>query len=220
MTNIINNTPFTVIIPSSRPPMAMETIEYLNSIDIKWALKDGTGYPSFAQLINHCIVASSTEITLICNDKARPRIVDFEKTISLINEGYGFVGLFYFGFFGFKKELYRKIGPLDERFVGGNYEDCDFLRRSNEANIAWYGSNEAPYLEGPSSWMKGPSTQHFFNKWQDATPDNPVCVRLLLDEKYDYDLGPETNDEFLPWSRSIIVGSEDFVNVKIKSAIE
>jgi len=54
--------------------------------------------------VNHAIVSADNEIVIICNYKVRPTP----------NEGYGFVALFRFTFFGFKKELFRRIG-----FIGG-----------------------------------------------------------------------------------------------------
>jgi GT2 family glycosyltransferase len=206
---------FSITIPSSRFPMAIDTYKHISDIGLMASIKDGTNYPSFSKLINDCVSESKAETIVICNDKARPRYNDFFKTLHLIDKGYGFVGLYCFGFFAFKKELFRRIGPLDERFIGGNYEDSDFLRRLNEANIACYEAYEIPYLEGSSSWNTGMSQYHFYNKWNDYTQDNKICTRLLPEETYNYDFGEITNCEFLPWSHSILKGSEDFLEVKI-----
>ena len=206
-----------IIVPSSRMGLLMETCEYLVKIDEVPFIKNGTGYPSFAKLINECVHECPTEIIIICNDKARPEKEHIKKTLELINNGYGFVGLYCFGFFGFKKELYRKIGPLDERYIGGNYEDCDYMRRLNEGNIASYFSYEIPYLEHVvSSWSKHLSLLHYNNKWDNSKCEEGICTRLLPEEAYDYDFGPSTNDEFLPWDKTYIQVGDWFKNVKIK----
>jgi GT2 family glycosyltransferase len=210
---------FTITIPSCRYDMMADTVRHLFMLQIKPVLKNGENYPSFSKLINECVAESSTEIIIICNDKARPMKQDIQKTLSLIDEGYGFVGLYSFGFFGFKKELMRRMGPLDERFIGGNYEDCDYLRRLNEADIACYITYEIPYLEGSSSWHREDAYKHYLNKWQDATPENLVCNRLLPEEHYDYDFGPSTGCSFLPWNKSIVAGSEWFLDVKVNQHI-
>jgi len=67
----------------------------------------------------------------------RPIDENIQKTVKLIEEGYAFVGMYRFGFFGFKKELFRKIGPMDERYVGGCWEDDDFYIRLREANLSF-----------------------------------------------------------------------------------
>ena len=209
---------FSVFIPSSRPLLQIDAAKSLRLMGIKSILKNGQGYPSFAQLINHCVVESPTEIVIICNDKARPNKDHIDKTIRLINEGYGFVGLYCFGFFGFKKELFRRVGFLDERYVGGNYEDCDFIRRLNEADVAGYFSYEIPYLEFiPSAWSKGLSYIHYVEKWADCSEDNLTCYRKLaeIDLSEKYDLGPSVPAEFLPWSESYIEVGDWFKKVKI-----
>ena len=167
---------------------------------------DGTGYPSFSKLVNECTAKADTEIVIIMSDKVLPTAADVQKTISLINQGYGLVGLYRFGFFGFKKELMRQIGMMDERFVGGGYEDDDFYIRLHEANIAMYITEEVTYSKSKSSWNYDRSRIHFLQKWIDT--DNPqynpeakasskFIKRKLPEELYHYDLGPSINTKFL-----------------------
>ena len=80
---------------------------------------DGKNYPSFSKLINDVIVYNPTEIVIIASYKVRPTQNDINKMINLINEGYGYVATYRFAFLGFKKELIRRIGFFDERFIGG-----------------------------------------------------------------------------------------------------
>lgn len=206
---------FNIIIPSNKPERAAETHAHLRNVGYDSLWFNGDNYPSFSKLINDSVLSCPSETVIICNDKARPRKQDIEKTLSLLDSGYGFVGLYCFGFFGFRKQLFRQIGPLDERFLGGNYEDCDFLRRLNEANIACYMTYEAPYLELGSSWNTGLSKIHFDNKWIDAAPDNLFCKRLLSEEDYNYDFGPAVHTSFKPWKESHIPDSAWFLGVEI-----
>lgn len=170
---------------------------------------DGSNKGCFSKLINICVEQCPTETIIIISDKMRPKSSDITKIIDLLNSGYGFVALYRFGFFGFKKELFRRIGPMDERFIGGGYEDNDFYIRLKEADIACYITEEAEYLKGPSSWDYSISKEHFVKKWiPDFTPVRPKLKnyryeRLLEEEKYDYDWGKSQETVFLNWDKSL-----------------
>ena len=66
--------------------------------------------------------------------------------LEYINNDYGFVALYRFALFGFKKELIRRIRFMDERYIGGEYEDCDFLRRLIENNISYIEEESIKYI--------------------------------------------------------------------------
>jgi hypothetical protein len=213
---IIMNKNYTIIIPSNRDALKDELITHLRKMGEEPVWKNGHGYPSFSKLINECVVESPTETIIICNDKARP------KKEHLLEQGYGFAGLYAWGFFGLKKELFRNIGFMDERFVGGNYEDSDYLRRMMEGNIAMYNSFEIDYIFMNSGWDISNTKTHFDKKWEHGDlPGNKYVKRLLPEEVYNYHIGKKTNIKFLPWSESffsIDVGkSETFMDYKIKT---
>jgi len=191
---VISNKPdrFTAIERSAFP----EKINYF----------DGTDYPSFSKLVNSCTAAANTEIVILMSDKVLPTANDVQKIVSLINQGYGFVGLYRFAFFGFKKQLMRQIGLMDERFVGGGYEDDDFYIRLKEANIAMYVTEEVSYTQTVSSWNYSRSRIHFLKKWIDTEhpnydanlkPSDRFVKRKMPEEIYNYDLGPVINTTFL-----------------------
>jgi len=176
---------FNIIIPSNRLEMAKETQKCLSEFDSK--IFSGSNYPSFSKLINDCILSADKEIIIIANDKVRPESFHIKKILFLLNKGFGLVGLYHFGFFGFTKNLIRKIGFFDERFIGGGQEDRDFGRRLIEHDIAVYLSHETPYVTMKSSW-RGDLAESFYNKkWFE---DGTRIRRLLEEEIYDYDLGP------------------------------
>jgi GT2 family glycosyltransferase len=162
---------------------------------------DGANYPSFSKLVNDCVHQADTETVIIMSNKVLPTVEHVKKTLNLLQDGFAFVALYRFGFFAFNKELFRKIGPLDERFVGGGYEDNDFYLRLYESNLSMYITEEVPYIRSASSWNYERSKGHFFNKWGDTSN---LIKRRLEDETYSYNFGPTTNQNFLEWKNSYI----------------
>jgi hypothetical protein len=166
---------------------------------------DGNGYSSFSQLVNSCVASSPTETVIIANYKSRPTPEHVHKTLRLLNEGYAFVGLGKFKFFGLKKELFRKIGMFDERYVGGGHEDYDFIVRLIENDLALYMTEEVPIHHATSKWANPdgvyPGHGHWATKWKHywtkgaMLPDK--LERTMNEEKYDYDLGPSVPTKFL-----------------------
>ena len=187
--------------------MQNDTKNHLKKMGFDSITFDGAGYPSFSKLINECIEFCPTDYVIICNDKSRPEKVHFDKMLSLLEQGYGFVGLYTFGFFGFHKSLVKKIGFFDERFINGEYEDCDYMRRIAFNNIAMYLSYEIPYLEIGSSWKRSGAREHYFKKWKEANPpDDLVCIKKLREEKYNYNLKIDKEiNNFLPYDKSVVV---------------
>lgn len=192
-------------IPSNRLELAEECKKSL--LPYKAEIYDGTGYESFSKLANECITKSTHETIIISTDKARATSEDVDRLLKLLDEGYGTVGLYWYGFFGFKKDLIRKIGFFDERFLKGGYEDGDFNNRLQEANIACYSNREIEYVKMKTSWgyMKDdysdyiqdyPGRIHFFNKWNGS-------IRMIEEEKYLYNIGDYQGSVFLDFYKSI-----------------
>jgi hypothetical protein len=188
----------TVIIASHRPDIAAAMIGSL----APWPTLrfDGSGAPSCSWVWNQCILACPSETVLICNEKARPTPAHVKRTLNLLADGFGIVGLYRLGFFGFRKELIRRVGFFDERYIGGWYEDNDFLLRLDEADVASFFSDEVPYLQLPSSWTHDGARAHFEAKWR-LVGDR--WLRLLPELKLPYDLGPARHVPFLPSEMSV-----------------
>lgn len=191
---VISNKP--QLFPNIEKSISPERVNYF----------DGTGYSSFSKLVNSCTAAADTEIVIMMSDKVIPTADNVRKVVSLVEQGYGFVALYRFAFFGFKKELMRRIGMMDERFVGGGYEDDDFYIRLHEANIAMYITEEVEYIKSSSSWNYDRSRIHFLQKWIDtehpnynpeAKASSEFVKRKLPEETCNYDLGPSINTKFL-----------------------
>lgn len=164
---------------------------------------DGTNAGSFARLVNQCVEFCPTEIVIMMSDKMRPCDDDIRKVLSLINDGYAFVGLYRFGFFGFKKELFRNIGMMDERFIGGGYEDDDVYVRLKEANLAMYLSHEVNYVAGNSSWSSEICKSHFLTKWGNVKASG-TAKRNIAESNLNYNLGPKILTNFLSWDHTQI----------------
>lgn len=203
---------FSIYVISNRRLLAEKVIECLSNFGVKYF--DGSNVKSFSELVNRCVSECSTETIIICSDKVRPNDEHVNKLLKLLNDGYGFVGLYRFAFFGFKKELFRRIGCMDERYIGGNFEDCDIVRRLSESDIAYYESEEVPCVKLKSSWSKKESHKHFENKWRII--DNLSVKRMLSEEVYDYDFGPTMNIDYLSWEHTVLCEvSDGFKDVKI-----
>ncbi len=204
-------------IPSNRPQLA----EISKSLILPYQSKiyDGSGYESFTKLMNECIDKSENEIIIISSDKARANYTHIDKIIDLLNQGFGLVGLYRLGFFGFKKDLIRKIGFFDERYIGGGYEDNDFIIRMKEADIAYYESEEIPFVYIYTTWNydkpNSIAKRHFENKWIKNIPIS--ITRTLPEEKYKYNIGEYKNTHFLNFSKSIMMkyANTDWINMKI-----
>ncbi len=198
---------YKVYLISNKPHLYEEVTASLSPGTVEFF--DGTNAGSFSRLVNMCVNSCPTEIIIMMSDKMRPVPDNIEKTLDLINQGYAFVGMYRFGFFGFKKELFRCIGMMDERYVGGGYEDDDIYIRLKEANLSLYLSHEVNYIAGSSSWIIEECRQHFTNKWRNVIDEfnktTGTTKRCLSELTYEeYDLGPATNTEFLSWEHTQI----------------
>ncbi len=205
-----------IMVPTCRPKIAAKTIKSLGSPDNLTVL-DGTDYPGFSKLINDCIVQCPTEIVIVACDKTRPELKHVKKTIRMLKEGYGFVGLYCFGFFGFKKELIRRIGFMDERYLNGGYEDGDMIRRLREADISYTETKEVKFEQVGSAFhgRKNRNGEQIHKaKWEE---NKQHLKRLMPEETYSYDIGPLRGCEFHKWSESsLLKRSAYFKTIKMR----
>jgi hypothetical protein len=98
-------------------------------------------YSSFSQMVNDAIDDTDSEFMIFCNPKTHFNSRDIELILEKLSNGYCFSSVVSFGFFGTSKELIRRIGMMDERFLGGEWEDDDFSIRLNhfgKASSIWY----------------------------------------------------------------------------------
>ena len=191
---------YSIIIPSHNLNLAQEAKNCLPELNV--TIFDGQNYLSYAKLINDCILSAKEEIVIILNHKVRSNPFYINKMLYLLSKGFGLVCLKNFHFYGFEKDLIRTVGFFDERFIGGTQEDRDFGRRILEHDIAIYESSETPEIYIESSWNNSKAIEFYNKKWQESSTS---WKRLLLDEQYDYDLGPTiSNCKWMPFKNSLL----------------
>jgi len=195
---------YTVLIPSHRPHLVEKVKSAIYPIIPVHV--DGTNAKCFSWLVNKCIQECPTEIVIICADKAYPSPSQIDLMLQRIKNGFGLVAMYRFAFFGFKKELIRRIGFFDERYIKGCWEDNDMALRLREANIAYYESQEVPYQSMPCSWQTWDEAErHYHRKWKCIQHNGyREFKRLLPEEKYNYYIGDSINTNFLSWEHSYI----------------
>jgi len=190
---------YSIIIPSNNFPLAQQAKNSLQGIECE--IFNGKNYPSFAKLINDCILSAKEEIVIIVNHKIRANFLHIDKMKYLIAKNYALVCLQNFHLFGFKKDLIRKIGFFDERFLGGGSEDADFIRRLIEAGLAWYDEVGVPVINLKSTWNGKVGEEMLKKKWEEK---NGTFKRLLPEENYDYNLGEYKGSTFLSLEHTIL----------------
>jgi len=188
------NSKYDIIIITHEFEAGIETKNSLLPLPSKFFI--GKNYESFSKLVNHTILSAENEIVIICSYKVRPTPEDINRMLNYINEGYGFVALFRFAFFGCKKELFRRVGFMDENFIGGQYEDDDFYRRLVLHNISYIEEESVKYISKPTLWDTSLTHQIFTKKWKHKDDifiyeldESKIIYKLLPEKKYDYDIG-------------------------------
>ena len=168
-------------------------------------------YPTYSQLINHSIVTSQTEWIILINDRCSPTINEIEKMLNLLKNGFACVLLYNVGFMGFSKELIRKIGWWDERFIQG-WEDRDWVWRIQQNNLALYESQESSYDYGWRSPLNHPPGKceegHLRVKYD--FNNLTYVFKNLPEEKYQHwdlfigDERKDISDTWMSWDKSLL----------------
>lgn len=165
-------------------------------------------YPSYSKLINDSIVSSKHETMIMINDRCHPTVAEAKKMLQHLETGFACSFMYNVGYMAFSKDLVRKIGFWDERFLNGGWEDVDWVYRLKLANLALYESSESGYDYHWKSPLQNNdrcalSEPHFRNKYKNG--NSPVIYKYLPEETYDYDLGPHQGTKFLDsWNYSVL----------------
>jgi hypothetical protein len=142
-------------------------------------------YPSFSQMVNDAIDDTDSEFMIFCNPKTKFNSEDIEFILEKLSNGYCFASVVNFGFFGFSKELIRRVGMLDETFLNGEYEDNDFGIRLSHFGKAVYWKYD--YSKYDSYRTKASNLMYitgsiFHNKYN-VKPDVVLADKTLFNHK-------------------------------------
>jgi hypothetical protein len=166
-------------------------------------------YASYSEMVNCAINDSAYETVVLVNDKVLIKPGELSRMLSLLSAGFGYVALYSVGFFALTKSLIKKVGWFDERFLGGGYEDDDFVLRMRLNDIAIFDSYESDYdyiatktkqsVTAPLSL----SEPHFQKKWQIT---DEYIVKKLPEESYQKykSLNNFEDKRWLPWHASVL----------------
>jgi hypothetical protein len=165
-------------------------------------------YSSYSELVNQAINDCVYQNVILINDKVMTKKGDILRMLDLLEAGFGYVGLYSVGFCALTKSLIKKVGWFDERFIGGGYEDDDFLLRLCLNDIAIFDSVECDYdyfnvktKQSVSVPLSG-SEPHFNAKWKF---DSDKVTKLLKEEDYvKYKDLSATEKKWLPWRASVL----------------
>ena len=185
-------------------PLAKElSIHYNKRID-----RNAGAYNSYSELINEQVVNARYEYLVFINDDILPTPDDVRFLLGKLEDGFGVASLASIGFMALTKEVFRVVGWWDERFLGGGYEDDDFVLKLRCHEIGYYESHSAkqdrsvrgknpkpPWLQYPLQY----SGAHFAKKW--AFDANHIEQRLPDESyaKYNDKLGSRHYDISKKW---------------------
>lgn len=143
-------------------------------------------YPSYSRLINHSVATSPTEFVILINDRTFPTADEAKKMINQLENGFACSFLYNVGFMGFSKQLVRRIGWWDERYLNGGWEDFEWVYKLKMHNLALYESCDSTYSydwksplqKADACALSGP---HWQKKWQE---NYDKIIQVIPDESY------------------------------------
>jgi UDP-N-acetylglucosamine 4,6-dehydratase len=204
--NIDNRDDYSILIGVRDEELAIPVMESLKPLNTSVII--GNNIPSFSKLVNDAIMKCNKDIFIFCSHRVRPTKNDIQTLLNRIDEGHGLVTLYRLACFGFKKELIKRIGFFDERYLVGGWEDDDFNIRLKEADISYYEDESITYIKGESLW-KHPenkpkkSFEHYRKKWIIDNKLGTIC--RTVGENTNYNIGrSDTNIVFKKWDESVI----------------
>jgi hypothetical protein len=143
------------------------------------AYKNPNQYVGFSHMINEAIDDTDNEFMIFLSGKIETNPEEIEDIIEKLCSGYCFVAPMSLGFFGVTKELFRAIGMMDERFLGGEMEDDDLAMRINKLDKAVYwlfDESRYSWSKGNYPLIRGTATGEFFKKWN----INPLTMTAFI----------------------------------------
>ena len=125
-------------------------------------------FNSFSQVINEAVINCRFETVIFINPKVLCLPNDIQMLIEDLESGFAWTSITGFGFWATTKNVFREIGLLDERFLGGEYEDFDFGIRMKLAKLPMLWRFESGRYEQRQSrqiWPRGVAKSTFHEIW-------------------------------------------------------
>ncbi len=179
--------------------------------------KYGSTYSSFSsltysQLINESVMDAKSEFIVWLGSKSKANFDMIDELLLLVCSGYCWASEFNVSVTCSTKQLFRKIGMYDERFIGGEMEDVDWYFRMKYHDIAFFerGNEEAyPPVYGTWQNLRGIAHNVFHEKWIELNPDlgsfnfgKDFTLSKFYTEEKNYRDGIERKDIESSWERS------------------
>lgn len=164
---------------------------------------DGLGhYTSFSRLVNHIVTTTEEEYLFFVNPKTRLAAGQLDSMLTDLQSGFAWTSRVAFGLWACHRQLFRVAGLMDERFLGGEYEDLDFGLRLKHHDIAsnWvYRADLYNWGAGSRwSWPRGIGQSVFDLKWQ-LEDGNLYCIESSELELWSYTDGKNRLDIQSGW---------------------
>jgi len=183
---------------------AIPVVKYLKE---PYQIRIDNNVPSFSKMVNECLKDTQSDIMIFCSKKVQPTMININRIIELINQGYGYVGLYRFACFGIHKKVINSIGYFDEEFIWGGCEDDDFRIRMNNANIGFYEDHSVKYTPGIGAGG-GRNCDKAVKRWRNKYT---ICnisktITINLPETCNYNKLTYTNDiKFKEYKDSVFI---------------
>ena len=195
-----------------------ESIGIEKIYDIEWFLRSDMYnglYHTYSQAVNEAAMLTNSEYMIFINPKSNVTCDLINEIIIKLKEGYGLAAVSSFGFWGCCKELFREIGLLDERFLGGEHEDTDFIFRLKISNIAIYVNNYDNvynYHNSEVTFLRGLSDSILDRKWIELSGVRRCkAIDMLEEKKLPHILNNRRNDQIKKnwkhWKDSFVNGT-------------
>ena len=168
-------------------------------------------YNSYSELINHSMATCDTEWMILINDRSHPKPEEIKKMLNLLESGFACVMFWNVAYMGMSKELIRKIGWWDQKFIHGGWEDVDWIFRLRLANLALYESCESIYDQSWKSPLNFPWGGYRDVYWKEKYEYREDAIyKLIKEEDYPHwqdTLGlerPDISSTWKTWDHSIL----------------
>lgn len=177
-------------------------------------------YTSYSQMINESVENVDSEYIIFVSSKVKVTSDDITDIIKKLCSGYSFVSKVGFRLFGTTKQLFKRVGMMDERFLGGEFEDVDFALRLKMLNVAVYLEYNEDMIDtsvhtSQYNTLRGAGYTLFKNKWNSnqnnfVISSDDLSNKQLQNINNDYDL---IKDSWYTFDKSYL--NEDYFLAKL-----